>query len=122
MHQRDVDPAIICRKHLIAEHAEIHMFVGTIEVKKQLDGYATGNCLDISKLKHRHDVLAAEMLKRNYQHYSPLPQGRINELDLSYLPEWVVETTIDADVSLFQLLNCKECCELYYLKENSNER
>jgi len=121
MHQRDVDPAIICRKHLIAEHAEIHMLVGTIETKKQLDGFATGNCLDISKLKHRHDVLVEEMLKRSYNHYSPLPQERIDELDLSYLPDWVVETTIDPDVSLFQLLNCKDCCDNYSREENSND-
>jgi len=67
-----VDPIFMCRKHLIAEHCELHTFVGTIKKGTSLTGYVRNNLLESSSIQKRHDVLVNEMLKRGYKHNSPL--------------------------------------------------
>lgn len=68
-----VKPGVICDRHLLGEHVECHMFVGTINAGKSVKGYLEGGLLEIHKLKRRHDVLAREMEKRGFRHASPLP-------------------------------------------------
>ncbi len=34
-----VDPTIMCRNHLLGEHVEIHMFVGTIDQGQSVRGF-----------------------------------------------------------------------------------
>jgi hypothetical protein len=67
-----VDPKIMCRKHLLGEHAELHMFVGTIQKGVSLDGYVNRGLVDTSKIKLRHEILVLEMVVRGYRHNSPL--------------------------------------------------
>ena len=40
-----VDPKIMCRKHLLGEHVEHHMFVGTINKRISIVGYLRDNLL-----------------------------------------------------------------------------
>jgi len=68
-----VDPKILCRKHLLGEHVELHMFVGTIQKGVSLDGYVSRGLVDTSKIASRHEALVEEMLARGYNHQSPLP-------------------------------------------------
>jgi hypothetical protein len=67
-----VNPKIMCRKHLLGEHVELHMFVGTIQKGVSLDGYVSRGLVDTSKIAFRHEVLVAEMVARGYNHQSPL--------------------------------------------------
>jgi hypothetical protein len=56
-------------------------------------------------MKIRHDELAEEMIRRGYNHNSPyeLP-------DLSYLPEHLLNASVDIDNNIIDLCNrCKEC-------------
>jgi len=69
-----VNPKILCRKHLLGEHVETHMFVGSIKKDHKMDGYITGGLLDVGKLSSRHDELAKEMIDRGYKHNSPIDQ------------------------------------------------
>lgn len=69
-----VDPATMCRKHLLGKHVEIHMFVGTMRKGLNMEGYLAGNLLEPSSLMQRHDELAAEMERRGYKHRTPLLQ------------------------------------------------
>ena len=67
-----VEPRIMCRSHLLGEHAEIHMFVWNIDRKHSVKGYLTKGFLETHNLYCRHEELAQELTKRGYQHNSPL--------------------------------------------------
>lgn len=68
-----VNPDKMCRAHLLGEHVEMHMFVGTINKNISIQGYLDKDLVDPSKIKERHDLLVKEMKKRGYNHASPLP-------------------------------------------------
>lgn len=72
MRQWHVDPKLMCRKHLLGEHVEHHMFARCLELGKSLDGYLAGGLVELQTLEQRHEALAAEMLRRGYKHASPL--------------------------------------------------
>jgi hypothetical protein len=65
-----VDPQIMCRKHLLGEHVEIHMFVGTISQEKSVKGYLEKGLLEVQSLYARHEELVEEMKRRGYKHCS----------------------------------------------------
>ena len=71
-------PKLLCRKHLLGEHLEIHMFVGCILKGKNIEGYKKG-LVNILCLNSRHHFLAEEMMERGYHHNSPLPSFHIPE-------------------------------------------
>ena len=67
-----VDPTKMCRQHLLGEHLELHMFATTIKQGKSIKGYVNKNLVDTSKIQLRHEELVAEMVRRGYNHKSPL--------------------------------------------------
>lgn len=69
-----VDPKILCRNHLLGEHHETHMFVGTINKGINITGYIDGKLLEVHSLRSRHDSLVLEMKCRGYNHNSPLAE------------------------------------------------
>lgn len=71
----DVDPAILCRQHLLGEHRELHGLWNILTLGKQ--GYShhpeTVRWEGRLKALHaRHQALVAEMARRGYRHASPL--------------------------------------------------
>lgn len=82
-----IDPKKLCRKHLLGEHVECHMFVGTILKEISLSGYKEKGLVEVHNLKDRHKKLSEEMLSRGYNHNSPLPEfksfnyGNINPVE-----------------------------------------
>jgi hypothetical protein len=108
-----VDPRIMCRKHLLGEHLEIHMFASVIKEKKQISGYIKGNLLEIQSLETRHKELAQEMVRRGYRHQTPLefsPDKEAQHLD----PEQR-NKKIDPTESLRVLISrCNECKNQYH--------
>ena len=69
-----VSPNLMCRKHLMGEHLEMHQFAGSIKKGKSLDGYINGKMLEVGNIKNRHDELVKEMSLRGYIHKSPLEE------------------------------------------------
>ena len=67
-----VDPKNLCSRHLLGEHVEMHMFVGTIKKGRKIDGYIKNGLVDTDKIKKRHDDLAEEMIRRGFNHASEL--------------------------------------------------
>lgn len=67
-----VNPAQMCRRHLLGEHVECHMFLGTLKRGISVQGYFDHNCFEPASLEQRHRELADEMLRRGYNHQSPL--------------------------------------------------
>jgi hypothetical protein len=71
----------LCRKHLLAQHVEIHAIYNIIT--RGLKGYA--NHPEVmrwrgheSALRSRHEATKNEMLRRGYKHNSPI-NGRISD-------------------------------------------
>jgi hypothetical protein len=73
----DIQPKLLCRQHLLGEHRELHAIWSVITRKKK--GYSRhpetlrwkGR---LKALFARHEQQVAEMLRRGYRHYSPLPR------------------------------------------------
>jgi hypothetical protein len=65
-----VDPRIMCRQHLLGEHVEIHMFIGTLNRGKTVEGYLEKGLLEVHNLYSRHQELVEEMKLRGYNHHS----------------------------------------------------
>lgn len=104
-----VDPEWMCRKHLLGEHVEIHMFVGAINKGKSMTGYINNDLLEPMSLQPRHECIVKEMLHRGYRHNSPFP------LPFLYVGMFTNEQLthkIDAEKSKQDLLGrCPECTE-----------
>lgn len=67
-----INPKLLCNKHLLGEHVEMHMFIGTIKKGISIQGYLNKKLVDPSKIVNRHDALMKEMIKRGMNHQSPL--------------------------------------------------
>jgi hypothetical protein len=71
----DVPPARLCRQHLLGEHRELHGLWNILVLGRS--GYRRHPEVRrwegrLAALFHRHDALVAEMLRRGYNHASPL--------------------------------------------------
>jgi hypothetical protein len=117
MRQWMCDPRIMCRQHLLGEHVEHHMFVGTINKEIGVSGYLADNLLEPLSLYTRHNELVEEMKIRGYNHKSPLPSVVDGILTVEQLA-----VKIDRPASLAELLRrCPECRKRYN-ELNSNGR
>jgi len=99
----------MCRKHLLGEHVEIHMLVGTILKNKSIDGYIKNDLLEPRSIYTRHRKIAEEMLKRGYNHNSPL-----KEIDFSSeaIKPYLMHK-VDSKKSYSDLIKrCKDCRNL----------
>lgn len=98
-----VDPATMCRQHLLGEHVEIHMMVGALRGGMNIDGFLAHGLLEPSAARSRHRALAAEMTRRGYNHRSPL-------LGAGRLTRGQRAAMVDAAKSRRDLAaRCKEC-------------
>lgn len=73
----DIHPKHLCRKHLLAEHRELHGLWNIITKHKSKGGYSchpeTLRWRGKRKALYlRHENLVKEFLKRGYQHHTPL--------------------------------------------------
>jgi hypothetical protein len=98
-----VDPAIMCRKHLLGEHVELHMAAAHLLLGRKVDGWADNNCLQPEAIGVRPKALTVEMTLRGYRHTSPLRQPRVLK---TQRPEACVNS-IAAKVELTR--RCAEC-------------
>lgn len=108
MRQWLVNPALMCNQHLLGEHVELHMFVGTINKGIDVTGYIERCLLDIRTLHTRHEELVREMEKRGMHHKSPLP--RLDARQVQKYEEWL--GIIDVTKNELELMHrCKECSD-----------
>lgn len=95
----------MCRQHLLGEHAEIHMFIGTINRKKLVEGYLQKGLLEVHNLFSRHNELVEEMKKRGYKHHSEVKEEWKTAVKVGF---------IDRKRSLEELTNrCSKCKRRY---------
>ena len=101
-----VPPEIMCRQHLLGEHVELHMLVGSIKKGRSIDGFLAQRILEPSAINERHEALTVEMTQRGYSHKSPLIVP-----ELSHQANQIM---VDAGASLLELLRrCPNCLSLY---------
>lgn len=94
-----VDVKKMCNKHLLGEHVELHMFVGTILKNKSLNGYVEKGLIETSYIVRRHQELAAEMRRRGMRHQSKLPDFEVDDIG-----------EIDVEANEIELRRrCKNC-------------
>ena len=102
-----VDPKCMCDKHLLGEHVELHMFIGTIKKGVSLQGYVDNGLIETKKIYVRHNELVAEMERRGMKHKSPLPN-----VNFEKLPKAHFDATVSVEESLAELQRrCPACHE-----------
>jgi Pyrimidine dimer DNA glycosylase len=95
-----IDPALLCKRHLLGEHFETHTFRGAIVSGRSLAGYVARGLVDTSILKAHHDRLAAELVRRGYKHSS----------EFEDLPRTEYVGRIDVEKNLAELAaRCPNC-------------
>ena len=113
-----VPPEILCRKHLLGEHVEMHMFLAHLNKKRGIQGYLKNNCLEPRSIFQRHEDLAQELTNRGYNHKSPM-----REEDFGIVVELPPECQywqINREENLNNLLErCPLCRSRYNLGTNN---
>lgn len=86
----DIHPKHLCRKHLLAEHRELHGLWNILTKHKGKGGYSkhpeTLRWVGKERaLYERHEALVAEFARRGYSHHTPLDKrlakGRATQKD-----------------------------------------
>lgn len=115
-----VDPRILCNKHLLGEHCELHMFLGSMKKGISMEGYIKNNLLELSSLEKRHDELVKEMKRRGMNHKSSLCENDVKDVQLKYND--IISYNIDRINSLEELLKrCNQCTENYFTLKQKGE-
>ncbi len=112
-----INPELLCRKHLLGEHGEIHKHLPSFRKGHSIDGRMSPVVqIQINCLLERHDVLAAEMLNRGMNHKSPLLD--IPDLQAAYPEHYDKE--VDEYTSMVDL--CERCsdCRKLIMKGSDN--
>lgn len=100
MRQWLVNPQFLCRKHLLGEHVELHMLIGSIKKERSIQGFIDLNLIDLKTIYSRHEELVDEMIYRGYNHKSPL--------EIIKLPD--IQCYVDIEKNIQELKNrCEEC-------------
>ena len=102
-------PETMCRKHLLGEHVELHMLLGSLRRGKNIDGFLAGKLVDPRRMFRRHEELVLEMERRGYRHASPLDEAECETLARRY---GRTGTGIDAGANAAELARrCPECAK-----------
>lgn len=100
-----IDPKLLCNKHLIGEHGEIHKFKHSFEKEHNMSKRIELGQIEPSKMQYRHDVVAEEMLKRGMNHKSPYKMP-----DISYIKTSLLIKSVDIDKNIIELASrCENC-------------
>ena len=101
-----INPELLCNKHLLGEHGEIHKHRHNFEKKHKITKRISPVVqIEPESMEKRHNALAIEMQRRRYNHQSPYIQP-----DISYLNDNERFAKADLSVSIIDLKNrCPEC-------------
>lgn len=100
-----INPRLLCRKHLLGEHGEIHKHKHNFVKHHSIKNRILLDQIEPMSMRERHDALAKEMLRRKFKHKSPYEMP-----DLSYLPEHERLHKVNQDNALQDLIGrCEEC-------------
>lgn len=107
-----IDPKLMCQKHILGEHGELHKHRHVFEKGWSIEGRVSGEYpqIEVVSMKLRHDELVVEMLRRKMNHQSPYkqPTGLLAKYGvMAYFAR------VDKDHSMKDL--CKRCSDCAFL-------
>ena len=102
-------PEGMCRKHLLGEHVELHMLLGSMRRGKTIDGFLSGGLVDPQLVFARHEELVAEMIRRRFKHTSPIDASECASLAARYPGRTFIN--IAANAAELQR-RCPDCAQL----------
>jgi hypothetical protein len=82
MRMWNVPSGELCNKHLLGEHVEMHMFIGSLRLGKSVQGFIDDGLVEIHNIYHRHAELVLEMELRGMKHKSPLSAHEPDAVEL----------------------------------------
>jgi hypothetical protein len=100
-----VDPKLMCDQHLIGEHVELHMLVGTIKNNKSIKGYLNG-LVEPNLIIQRHSQLVNEMTWRKMKHKTPI------ETNIPVIISHAVKPILEQENIKALAQRCKQCATL----------
>lgn len=118
-----INPKKMCRKHLLGEHVETHMLLGSFERGKTLNGFVIKNCLEPKEIFNRHNLLAEEMISRGYNHKSPMDKNNFenyvlkNKIYTDILNAKVIVEKSEEDL-FGRCVLCRNLNEKFLLRES----
>ena len=96
-----VPPNLLCDRHLLGEHGEIHKHRHNFVKGHSIAGRI--GQIEPANMGSRHDILAYEMVRRGMKHKSPYAQPDLSGYDLNGF-------TVDAGESVKELKKrCPSC-------------
>lgn len=103
-----VEPHVMCRQHLLGEHVEMHMLMGTLAKGISVAGYIRDGLVDVRRIAERHDQLVAEMHTRGFNHRSTaVPDATLSALIARYQDN---PGRVDTEANLSELVRrCPAC-------------
>lgn len=119
MRMWNIEPKYLCDKHLLGEHVEMHMFIGTLRKNKSTIGYINNKLVDLPSIITRHDELAQEMYNRGMKHQSPM-----TDEDSRILKDYIRRNTytlysVDVKANIIDLSNrCEKCRKRLKIEKN----
>jgi hypothetical protein len=97
-----VSPRLLCRKHLLGEHVELHMLAASMRNGISLQGFFDNKLIETHHVERRHAQLVREMTRRGFRHASPLVRVPRRQ-----------RGRVDPRASLLELARrCRDCREL----------
>ena len=86
----DIHPKYLCRKHLLAEHRELHGLWNILTKHKGKGGYSrhpeTLRWVGKQKALYlRHEALIKEFFHRGYKHHTPLDKRQAIGLEAQFI-------------------------------------
>jgi len=98
----------MCNKHLLGEHVEIHMFVGSIKKNISIEGYIKNDLLEPKSIYTRHNAIAKEMEKRGFHHKSPLPKVSLHAKTIKPHINYKINIKKSYSDLLMRCANCRK--------------
>lgn len=106
-----IAPTLLCRKHLLGEHCETHMFIGTLRKGISVQGYIDKGLIHPAVLVSRHEELVREMTARGYNHTSQIDTEEVEELVKNFPRDEEIIRAIKAESIKELTKRCPDCNE-----------
>jgi len=106
-----IQPALMCRQHLLGEHNELHKLLGSIMKGKSVRGHTVKFQVFPKHLIGRHNDLVREMQRRGYKHNSELPIHPCLVKVLELTPQHSIPPSLGVDNLAELYSKCSDCRE-----------
>lgn len=106
-----IEPKLLCMKHLLGEHGEIHKHRHNFVKGHSIAGRIKGNAVEPMSMKDRHDKLEAEIVRRAIEAGRKPPCSPFEQPDLSAYSDEHRNYKINVEDARELLINRCECCK-----------